>query len=186
MRFRRVLGCVAFGMGVLAVAVPARAGPASPPADDRVRALLDRVEVPTASIGVNPVRGLTGLDTWFWLIDADGALFRDAPIEAIEPRPDTLIEVQLVFAGVVWDFGDGTTTRAGIGARPPTPSPVAHRYRRTGTYALYARLVYDARYRTAGDWQDAGTVTRTVSGTYDVVQVRGLLTSARGGPGSPR
>ena len=78
--------------------------------------------------------------------------------------------------GVAWDFGDGTRLDAGLGKAYPARSDVAHTFETRGARAVSAAFRFAARYRIDGaDWIDLGAVPRTVSQTYDVVEVRSLL-----------
>src|SRR5262245_15906464 len=92
---------------------------------------------PTAHLGVNPTRGITGLPSWFWA-EPDAA-----PLLMVRGNgPD--LDVELRVDTVKWKFGDPSSTAntaTGLGARYPTPSPVTHTYERKGTYAIPADLI---------------------------------------------
>ncbi len=135
------------------------------------RDLLARVEFPPVTIAVSPALGLTGLDSWFWIDGTDGA-----PITLSRTDFGISVDLEVRLAGVAWDFGDGTHVDAGLGKAYPARSDVAHTFESKGGRTVTAAFRFAARYRVDGaDWVDLGPVPRSVSRTYDVVEVRSLL-----------
>jgi hypothetical protein len=122
-------------------------------------------------IVANPARGLTGLPSWFWISGTDGA-----PITISRTEFGISVDLEVRLAGVTWDFGDGDRVGAGLGRAFPAPSDVTHTYETRGHHGVRAAFRFTARYRVdGGPLTDLGPVPRTVTQTYDVVEVRGLL-----------
>jgi hypothetical protein len=135
------------------------------------RELLARVEFPPARIAANPARGLTGLESWFWIDGTDGA-----PITLSRSEFGISVDLEVRLVGVTWDFGDGTRVDAGLGRVFPAASDVTHTYEARGRRTVGAAFRFTARYRVdGGPFVDLGPVPRTLTRTYDVVEVRGLL-----------
>jgi hypothetical protein len=135
------------------------------------RELLARVEFPPARIAASPRRGLTGLESWFWIDGAGGA-----PIVLSRSEFGISVDLEVRLAGVTWSFGDGTRLDAGLGRTFPARSDVTHTYETRGRHTVTAAFRFTARYRVdGGAWVDLGPVPRTVTATYDVVEVRSLL-----------
>jgi hypothetical protein len=126
---------------------------------------------PSAHLGVNPARGITGLPSWFWA-EPDAA-----PLLLVHGNgPD--LDVELRVDTVRWKFGDpaaAANSATGLGARYPTPSPVAHTYERKGTYTITADLVLTGRYWYEELFDALPPSTRTVTLRHDVVEIRSLL-----------
>ena len=136
------------------------------------RELLARVEFPPARIAASPPRGLTGLDSWFWIDGTDGA-----PIALSQSEFGISVDLEVRLAGVTWNFGDGTRLNAGLGRTFPARSDVTHTYETRGRHTVTAAFRFTARYLVdGGAWVDLGPVPRTVTAAYDVVEVRSLLT----------
>jgi hypothetical protein len=135
------------------------------------RELLARVEFPPVTIAASPRRGLTGLDSWFWIDGTDGS-----PITLTRSDLGITVDLEVRLVGVAWDFGDGAHLDAGLGKVFPARSDVTHVYETRGRHAVSATFRFTARYRIdGGDWIDLGPVPRTVDRVYDVTEVRGLL-----------
>jgi hypothetical protein len=145
--------------------------------DPRVVAedLVHDLPYPAARVGSSPSgRGLTGLETWFWVDGYTGAPIVDTVSElgmtvTVEARVDT----------VAWDFGDGTTGNGlGPGTPPPSRSPVAHVFetRARPAYRVRALVSLAVRWRLGdGPWQDLAPVVRTAVADYPVVASRAAL-----------
>ena len=126
---------------------------------------------PTARLGVNPERGITGLPSWFWA-EPDAA-----PLLMVQGNGPAL-DVELRVDTVRWKFGDPSSnanTASGLGTPYPTPSPVAHTYERKGSYTITAELVITGRYWYEELFGALGPSTRTVTLRHDVVEIRSLL-----------
>ncbi len=144
------------------------------PRDVAARLVRD-LPYPTASVGAVPAtRGLTGLDSWFWLTGYDGAPIRDT-VTAF----GLTVDVEAGVDSVSWDFGDGTTARGlGIGTPPPGPSTVSHRFehRSRPRFTVRGLIVLAVRWRVnGGAWQALDPVTRTATRPYPVVESRAAL-----------
>jgi hypothetical protein len=135
------------------------------------REIIAHAVYPTAHLGVNPTRGITGLSSWFWA-EPDAA-----PLLLVHGNgPD--LDVELRVDTVQWRFGDPSSTAnttTGLGARYPTPSPVAHTYERKGTYTITADLVVAGRFWYEELSDALPPSTQTVTLRHDVVELRSLL-----------
>jgi hypothetical protein len=138
---------------------------------EMARELLARVEFPPATISARPARGLTGLESWFWIDGTDGA-----PIMLSRAEFGIAVDLEVRLVGVDWDFGDGPPLHAGLGTAYPRRSPVTHTFEAKGARTVRAAFRFVARYRVdGGTWIDLGPVPRTVARAYEVVEVRSLL-----------
>jgi hypothetical protein len=146
-----------------------------------LRVLVDwmvrHLPYPPAGIGVSPEgRGLTGLESWFWVTGYRGEPIRDA-VEGFGFR----VEVEAVPAEVRWSFGDGTPDllTPNLGEPPPARSLVTHTYetRRDGAgFEVRAVIRLAVRWRLdGGPWQAADPVLRVASRTYPVGEARSVL-----------
>jgi hypothetical protein len=135
------------------------------------REIIAHAVYPAARLGVNPTRGITGLPSWFWA-EPDAA-----PLLMVHGNgPD--LDVELRVDTVRWRFGDPSSpanTATGVGARYPTPSPVAHTYERKGSYTITADLVLSGRYWYEELFDALPPSTRTATLRHDVVEIRSLL-----------
>lgn len=132
---------------------------------------------PPARLGTNPqTRGLTGLETWFWV---DG--YTGAPITDVITEFGMRVEVNATPTSVSWDFGDGTHAKGlGLGSGPPTRSGVVHTFetRARPTFSVRALIMLSVRWRlNGGAWQDLDPVVRTAVRPYPVVESRAALVS---------
>jgi hypothetical protein len=143
------------------------------------RDLADRLvrdlPYPDASIGAVPAaRGLTGLDSWFWVTGYDGS-----PISDTVTAFGLTVDVEARVDSVSWDFGDGATVNgAGLGTAPPAPSTVSHRFevRSRPTFAVRTLIGLNVRWRVnGGAWQSLAPVIRTATHPYAVVESRAAL-----------
>jgi hypothetical protein len=135
------------------------------------RELLARVEFPPVTIAARPARGLTGLESWFWIDGTDGA-----PITLSRAEFGISVDLEVRLVGVDWGFGDGPPVHAGLGAAYPKRSSVTHTFEAKGARNVTAAFRFVARYRVdGGEWIDLGPVPRTVARAYDVVEIRSLL-----------
>lgn len=143
------------------------------------RDLADRLvrdlPYPNPSVGAVPAtRGLTGLDTWFWVTG-----YSTAPIRDTVTAFGLTIDVEASVDSVSWDFGDGTTVNGvGLGSPPPGPSAVSHRFevRSRPTFTVRSLIGLDVRWRVnGGAWQALPPVTRTATRPYPVVESRAAL-----------
>jgi hypothetical protein len=130
---------------------------------------------PNLSVGVNPNTGLTGLQSWFWLRPANATML---PARATA-GPLTVI-VRAVLLEVLWDFGDGSRTDAGLdlGQAYPRESAIRHVYQTdtfqlAGGYQVLATLRFGVWYSVnSGPWQFLGTKAKSYSLSYSVNQIQ--------------
>jgi len=139
--------------------------------------IVRHLPYPPAGIGVSPEgRGLTGLESWFWVTGYSGAPIRDA-VTGFGFR----VEVEAVPQEVRWSFGDGTPefVTPGLGEAPPARSGVTHVFeaRHDGTgYEIRAVIRLGVRWRlNGGPWQAVDPVTRLAARAYPVREVRAAL-----------
>jgi hypothetical protein len=170
------------GRYVTSVWLPPNAFGAGAPLVD-ARAIAERLArdlpYPAATVHANPDgRGLTGLESWFWVAGYAGPI-RDA-VNGFGIR----VEVEATPGSVRWDFGDGTPVTAGsLGQAAPVRSDVTHTYEhRSGgrPLAVRATVRLDVRYRVdGGPWQALDPVFRTATRAYPVAESRAALVPAR-------
>ncbi len=146
---------------------------------DIAERLVRDLPYPEAAVGASPDgRGLTGLESWFWV---DG--YTATPIRDAVTRFGMTVEVEATPASVSWDFGDGTTARgAGLGSAPPGRSDVVHTFETRGrpAWPVRALVVLAVRWRLAdGPWQALEPVVRTATRSYPVVESRAALVPDR-------
>jgi len=135
------------------------------------REIISHAVYPTAHLGVNPTRGITGLPSWFWA-EPDAAPLLLVHASGADP------DVELRVDTVKWKFGDPSSTSntaSGLGTHYPTPSPVAHTYERKGAYTITAELVIAGRFWYEELFDGLPPSTQTVSLRHDVVEIRSLL-----------
>ena len=105
-------------------------------------AIVAQIPFPDVRLGGNPVRGITGLASWFWATPEASSvrmLHGNGPNMEFEIRVDR----------VHWTFGDttGSTNQAtGFGSAYPTPSAVQHTYERKGVYTVRGDVILTSRY----------------------------------------
>lgn len=152
------------------------AAPQGPTVRDLAEELVRDLPFPAAAVGVSPgSRGLTGLESWYWVEGYDGAALTDSVTGF-----GLTVDVEARPAAVRWDFGDGTEPAdAGLGLPFPLRSTVTHVYeRRSPAAGFTVRVDFElaARYRVdGGDWIDLSSVTRSAQRTYPVVESRAQL-----------
>src|SRR4051812_41175913 len=149
--------------------------------DPRVTAerLVRALPYPAATVGANPGgRGLTGLESWFWVNGYTGA-----PIVDTVSQFGLTVTVEATPDSTDWDFGDGTVGRGlGLGAAPPAPTDVTHVYEVRGgpSYRVRALIRLAVRWRLgAGPWQGLPPIVRTAVLDYPVVSSRAALVPDR-------
>ncbi len=111
----------------------------------------------TVSVAANPrAPGLVGLDTWLWLTPTPGAMSLE------ETYRGTRYLLTATPAGVVWDFGDGTSQGyAGLpafGRSYPAASSVAHTYQAHSErgYGIGALIRYEVTWTAMVGGQISG------------------------------
>jgi hypothetical protein len=148
-----------------------------------VRAIAEQLArdlpYPAATVRVSPEgRGLTGLESWFW-VEGYAAPLHDA-VDELGFR----VEVEAVPASVQWDFGDDSPAQPGtLGQAAPARSDVVHTYERTsraGPITIRASVRLDVRFRANDEpWQALDPVFRTATRAYPVAQSRAALVAPR-------
>ena len=136
------------------------------------RELLARVEFPPVTIAARPARGLTGLESWFWIDGTDGA-----PITLSRAEFGISVDLEVRLAGVDWGFGDGPA-----GARGPRrgvpEALVGHAHVRDEGRARPSAPrsgSWRATASTAANGSTSGRCRAPSRGVYDVVEIRSLL-----------
>jgi hypothetical protein len=148
---------------------------AAPTAAEIAAAIARDLPYPDATIGANPgLRGLTGLESWFWIDGYDG-----------EPILDTVnglgaaVEVEARAGDATWDFGDGSGSVVAPVRGGSTAPSATHAYEsRSGAdgFTVSAAFSFSVRYRVdGGDWIDLPPVERDASRAYEVIESRGQL-----------
>ncbi len=137
--------------------------------------LVRDLPYPAATVGAVPqARGLTGLDTQFWV---DG--YTAAPVQDTVTQFGLTVDVEATPTSVSWDFGDGTVAKGlGPGTAPPAPSNVVHMFetRARPAFSVRALIILSVRWRlNGGSWQTIDPVIRTAVRSYPVVESRAAL-----------
>ena len=138
---------------------------AVPPSQQQVR---DAVDLPTSEAGINPhVRGLVGLETWFWY---DGP---DAATVQVGLNGGTVTAEATV---VAYEFatGDGAVYTSEVPGTEDSPA-ARHVYQRHGTYDVTVTVIWQGTFTftapggatVAGD---LGTMRTSSTRAYDVVE----------------
>ncbi len=153
---------------------------------DIAERLVRDLPYPAARLGTNPAtRGLTGLESWFWVEGYTAAPILDSVTEF-----GMTVDVEAAPSSTSWDFGDGTTANGlGLGSAGPLRSTVVHTFERRArpAFNLRALIVVSVRWRlNGGAWQDLGPVVRTATRSYPVVESRAALVPSGGAAGTGR
>jgi hypothetical protein len=141
--------------------------------------LVRDLPYPAASVAASPAgRGLTGLESWFWVQGYSAASITDTV-----DRFGMTVTVEATPATTDWDFGDGTTANGlGLGTPPPGRSTVAHVFEVRGRpdRRVRALIRLAVRWRLGtGPWEELGPVLRTAVLDYPVVSSRAALVPDR-------
>jgi len=148
------------------------------PRDIAERLVRDLPYPATAVAAVPATRGLTGLESWFWVTGYTGA-----PILDTVSRFGLRVDVEATPDSVSWDFGDGATANGlGLGTPPPAAATVTHTYetRARPTFRVRSLVRLAVRWRVnGGAWQTLNPLIRTATLSYPVVESRAALVPDR-------
>lgn len=144
---------------------------------DIAMSLRDRIPIPDVLIGINPDRGLVGVDSWFWIEGYDGEPITEST-DAFGSRVDVEARVQRY----EWSFGDGTTMKTENPGRPyPERSDVRHVYERSSLghergYPVEVGFFFSVRYRVdGGGWIDLPGIERVAEAPYPVRESQAVI-----------
>jgi hypothetical protein len=155
-------------------ATPGGAAPGAPLAS-LVQQASSQQPWPRLLVDVNPVNGLVGLPSWFWL----GGGSADMPQASASAGPLT-VQVRATLVDITWDYGDGSGYDSGtsLGRPYPQQSDVSYVYQSDsyglpGGYTVLVALRYDVAYSVnGGPWTAFGTKATTFSRQYVVEQAQ--------------
>jgi hypothetical protein len=125
-----------------------------------------------AALDVNPMVGLTQLQSWFWFTGPTHAVTATADVRGYTvtttARP----------LGSFWYFGDGGSSYGAIGGSEADPA-VRHTYVNVGHYQLSLYVEWTGQFTFSGygitQTVNLGTVDGPLSGfSYGVQEVRGV------------
>jgi hypothetical protein len=121
--------------------------------------------------------GLTGLDSYFWLVREPRA------VSATAAAPGISVTAEAHPVQYAWRFGDGgkqTTAHPGRRWTRRRAGNIAHMYETRGRYTVEVDVIWEARWRIgAGAWMPLGYFSNSDSDRYPVRQVRSALTRDR-------
>ena len=153
-----------------------RQRPAPPSPEQIGRLLADRAIAlaPKPELRLAPRRrGLTGLDSYFWLAR------RPRPIQARARAGAMLVIAEARPVQYVWDFGDGNdrvTRKSGRRWTRKRPGNISHMYEGKGRYELGVEVIWEARWRTTfGGWRPLGYFSTDDSRGYRVREIFPVL-----------
>jgi len=154
-------------------------GPPKPNVDEAISAL-----VPDPELGVSPiVRGLTGLETWFWYE-------QDEPFTGYPFIPLTLtvedeasgvtytVSAEAWISQYHYDTGDGVTLSSfSPGADGEDSAAATYMYETTGTYDITWDVSWVGEYTWSGytGVEVLGPLVLSGARPYNVVQIRSVL-----------
>ncbi len=129
---------------------------------------------PKLTVAVSPDRGVTGLDSWFWL--AGNAAMPQASATA----GSLTVTVRAALIDALWEFGDGSRIDSGhdLGQPYPQRSTIRHvfqtdSYQRPNGYQVLATLRFGVWYSVnSSPWRFLGTKAKGYSLPYAVYQIQ--------------
>lgn len=140
--------------------------------------LLDSIQLPEITIGVNPGTGLVALTSWFWVEGYDGT-----PITRSASLGGVTVEVELTPTRYHWTFGDGADmTTTSLGRRYPAESDLKHTYEQSslragGAYTVTLEVTFTVQVRVNdGTSFTLAPITRSFTSAYPVQQAQSVLT----------
>jgi hypothetical protein len=151
-------------------------GPVLSPQEIAMR-LRDRIPIPKVMIGVNPDRGLVGVESWFWIEGYDGG-----PVSESTEAFGQGIEVQAHVERYEWFFGDDSTlSTKTLGRSYPERSDVRHIYERSSLgyekgYPVEVGFFFSVRYRVdGGGWIELPGIERFAEASYQVRESQAVI-----------
>lgn len=138
--------------------------------------LRDEIPVPNVEIRINPLIGLVGTESWFWLEGYSGA-----PIVKSTDALGSRVDVEATVTGYDWVFGDGTGIAGTSPGRPyPERSEVRHVFERSSTtadgYRVRVQFTFDVRYRIdGGEWNVLPGISRETTAHYRVIESQAVI-----------
>ncbi len=142
------------------------------------QSLLDSIQLPEITIGVNPGTGLVALTSWFWVEGYDGT-----PITRSASLGGVTVEVELTPSRYHWTFGDGADmTTTSLGRRYPAESDLKHTYEQSslragGAYTVTLEVTFTVQVRVNdGTSFTLAPITRSFTSAYPVQQAQSVLT----------
>lgn len=139
--------------------------------------LRDRIPIPNVMIGVNPDRGLVGVESWFWIEGYDGR-----PIAESTDAFGRGIEVEARVERYAWSFGDNGTLTTEMPGRPyPERSDIRHTFERSSLgyekgYPVEVGFFFSVRYRVdGGGWVELPGIERFAETSYQVRESQAVI-----------
>jgi hypothetical protein len=139
--------------------------------------LRERIPMPQVTIGINPQRGLVGVESWFWVEGYDGS-----PIVESTDAFRRQVEVEARVKRYEWRFGDGGGL---VSRRPGSPYPerseIRYTYERSSRghpngYEVEVGFVFSVRYRVGGGgWIDLPGIERIAQVFYPVRESQAVI-----------
>jgi hypothetical protein len=152
-------------------------GPAALTPEEIAMQLREQIPIPNVTIGVNPERGLVGVESWFWIDGYDGA-----PINESTDAFGRRVEVEALVERYEWSFGDGKTMETESAGRPyPERSDVRHVYERSSLghpngYTVEVGFSFSVRYRVdGGGWIDLPGIERVAEARYPIRESQAVI-----------
>jgi hypothetical protein len=139
--------------------------------------LREEIPIPNATIGMNPERGLVGVESWFWIEGYGGE-----PITESTDAFGRRVEVEARVMHYEWSFGDGKTLTTDSPGRPyPERSDVRHMYQRSSLgypqgYTVEVGFSFSVRYRVdGGGWVGLPGIDRVAQAQYPVRESQAVI-----------
>jgi hypothetical protein len=139
--------------------------------------LREEIPIPNVIIGINPERGLVGVESWFWI---DG--YGGEPITESTAAFGRRVDVQATVMEYEWSFGDGKTlTTESPGRRYPERSDVRHVYQRSSLgqpngYTVEVGFSFSVQYRVdGGGWINLPGIDRVAQAQYSVRESQAVI-----------
>jgi hypothetical protein len=174
------LVCDGEAVGVVWLPIDEAEDPSRPEAltpEDIAMQLREQIPIPNVTIGVNPERGLVGVESWFWIDGYDGA-----PITESTDAFGRRVKVEALVQHYEWSFGDGETMKTESPGRPyPERSDVRYVYERSSLghphgYTVEVGFSFSVRYRVdGGGWIDLPGIERVAEVRYPIRESQAVI-----------